>query len=119
MTLLLLGHRRKWFDTEKCLVIPVLTEATDDDVYKAGLTEVLAVSWRHWERMEQRCRYFEGELNISRGIKIPDWAPEHTEAVVEYGHICEPELYDHLASCAPCLTRKCPAFWSSGASCWD
>lgn len=98
MTLLLLGHRRKWFDVEKCLVIPVLTEATDDEVYKAGLTEVLAVSWRHWERMEQRCRYFEGELNISRGIKIPDWAPEHTEAVVEYGHICEPELYDHLAN---------------------
>lgn len=98
MTLLLLGHRRKWFDSGKYLVLPALTEATDDEVYKGGLTEVLAVSWRHWERMEQRCRYFEGDLKISRGDDIPDWAPEHTEMVVEYDHICEPELYDHLAN---------------------
>ena len=98
MTLLLLGHRRKWFNSDNYLVLPTLTEATDDEVYKAGLTEVLAVSWRHWERMEQRCRYFEGKLNISSGDDIPDWAPEYTETVVEYDHICEPELYDHLAN---------------------
>ena len=98
MTLLLLGHRRQWFNSQKYLVFPALPKATDDEVYKAGLTEVLAVSWRHWERMEQRLRYFEGELKVSLGDDIPGWAPEKTEMVVEYDHICEPELYDHQAN---------------------
>lgn len=98
MTLLLLGHRNKWFDANKYLTLPALARATDDEVYKAGLTEVLAISWRHWERMEQRCRYLEGELKISRGDEIPGWAPEGAETAIEYDHICEPELYDHLAN---------------------
>lgn len=98
MTLLLLGHRNKWFDGQKYLVLPVLPEATDEEAYKAGLTELLAVSWRNWERMEQRCRYFEGDLKISRGDEIADWAPEKTETLVEYEHICDPEAYDHLAN---------------------
>ena len=98
MTLLLLGHRNKWFDANKYLTLPALARATDDEVYKAGLAEVLAMSWRHWERMEQRCRYLEGELEVFRGDEIPAWAPEGSETAIEYRHICEPELYDHLAN---------------------
>lgn len=98
MTLLLLGHRNKWFDADKYLTLPSLARATDDEVFKAGLTEVLAVSWRHWERMEQRCRYLEGELKVFGSDSLPDWAPEGSETAIEYDHICDPELYDHLAN---------------------
>ena len=79
MTLLLLSHQHKWFDANKYLVLPDLTEPTDEEVYKGGLTEVLATSWRHWERMEQRCRYFDGTLKISRKGSLPDWTPAGTE----------------------------------------
>jgi hypothetical protein len=56
MTLFLHGHQNKWFDSQNFLVLPQLPDVTEDEVYKAGLTEVLAASWRNWERMDQRCR---------------------------------------------------------------
>lgn len=98
MTLLLLGHQHKWFNAAKYLVLPNLPQPTDDEVYKAGLTEILAVSWRHWERMEQRCRYFDGTLKISRKGSLPDWAPEPTEKLVEYDRICVAERFDYVAN---------------------
>lgn len=98
MTLSLLGHRYGWFDADKLLVLPSLPETTEAEVYKAGLTELLAVSWREWERMEQRCRYFGGELRVSSCGDIPDWAPKGAETLVEYDEICDLEVYDHLAN---------------------
>jgi hypothetical protein len=44
MTLLLHGHQNKWFDSQKFLVLPQLPDVTEDEIYKAGLTEVLAAS---------------------------------------------------------------------------
>ena len=98
MTLMLLGHRYRWFDTEKFLVLPKLPEVTGDEIYKAGLTEVLAASWRHWERMEQRCRYFDGEIKVFTGTDLPAWAPESAETAIEYDHISQGEFFDYLAN---------------------
>jgi hypothetical protein len=98
MTLLLLGHRYKWFDAQKFLVLPKLPDVTDDQVYKAGLTEVLAASWRNWERMEQRCRHFGGEIKVFAGSDLPSWAPEGTETAIEYDHISQGEFFDYLAN---------------------
>jgi len=98
MTLLLLGHQQKWFDTDNYLLLPDLTTPTEDEIYKAGLTEVLAESWRQWERMEQRCRFFGGRLKISREHPLPEWTPAGTETLVEYDHISEAECLDYLAN---------------------
>lgn len=98
MTLLLLGHQHRWFDADEYLVLPNLTEPTDDEVYKAGLTEALAASWSRWERMEQRCRYFEGSLKIHKKGSLPDGAPVEAETLVEYEHVCEAEYADHIAN---------------------
>lgn len=98
MTLLLLGHRYEWFDAQKFLVLPKLPDVTEDELYKAGLTEVLAASWRHWERMEQRSRYFDGEIRVLTGSNLPSWAPEGAETAVEYDHICQDEFFDYLAN---------------------
>ena len=98
MTLMLLGHRHEWFDAQKFLVLPKLPDVTDDEVYKAGLTEVLAASWRHWERMEQRCRYFGGEIKVVTGSNLPGWAPEGAETAIEYEHVSEGEFFDYLAN---------------------
>jgi len=98
MTLMLLGHRYKWFDAQKFLVLPKLPDATEDEVYKAGLTEVLAESWRHWERMEQRCRYFGGDLKVVTGSNLPKWAPEGSETAIEYDYITDGELFDYVAN---------------------
>lgn len=98
MTLMLLGHRYKWFDAEKFLVLPKLPDVTEDEVYKAGLTEVLAASWRHWERMEQRCRYFGGEIKVFTGSNLPGWAPEGAETAIEYDYVGNDEFLDYLAN---------------------
>ncbi|MBW6418041.1 nuclease-related domain-containing protein [Celeribacter sp. PS-C1] len=98
MTMLLLGHRFRWFDDERFLILPELPEASDDDIYKAGLTEALAASWRQWERMEQRCRYFEGDLEISVPPDLPQWVPEKTERVISYDHLTDPEILDQVAN---------------------
>ncbi len=98
MTLMLLGHRYEWFDAQKFLVLPKLPDVTDDEVYKAGLTEVLAASWRHWERMEQRCRYFGGEIKASTGSNLPTSVPQGTEIAIEYDHVSSAEFFDYLAN---------------------
>ena len=98
MTLMLLGHRYRWFDSQKFLVLPTLPNATNDEVYKAGLTEVLAASWRHWERIEQRCRYFGGTIEVFTGSNLPGWTPEGAETAIEYDHIAESEFLDYLAN---------------------
>jgi hypothetical protein len=69
MTLLLLGHRFNWFDAQTFLVLPNLPDVTEDEVFKAGLTEVLAASWRDWQQVEQRCRYFGGDLKVFTGAE--------------------------------------------------
>jgi hypothetical protein len=97
-TLQLLGHRHGWFDSGSVLVLPELPEVTDDDAYKAGLTELLAASWRHWERMEQRCRYFGGEMRVLTGGALPTWAPEGAEIAIEYHHVSEEEVDDYIAN---------------------
>lgn len=98
MTLFLLGHQNKWFDSQKFLVLPTLPEVTENEVYKAGLTEVLAASWRHWERMEQRCRYFDGEIKVFSGSDLPSWVPKGAETSVKYDHVSQAEVFDYLAN---------------------
>lgn len=98
MTLFLHGHENKWFDSQKFLVLPKLPDVTDDEIYKAGSTEVLAASWRHWERMEQRCRYFDGEIKKFVGNDLPSWAPEGAETALEYDHVSTDEFVDYLAN---------------------
>ncbi|MCJ2079894.1 nuclease-related domain-containing protein [Methylobacterium sp. J-090] len=97
-TMLLLGYGHGWFDAEQFLVLPELTKATDDEIFKAGLTDVLAASWRHWENIDQRCRHFGGELATFAGTDLPDWAPAGAERAVQYDWISEAELFDHFAN---------------------
>lgn len=79
-------------------MLPKLPDVTEDEVYKAGLTEVLAASWRQWERMEQRCRYFDGEIKVFTGNNLPSWAPKGAETAVEYDHFSQGEFFDYLAN---------------------
>lgn len=97
-TLQLLGHRHGWFDGGSTLVLPTLPEATDDEAYKAGLTELLAASWRHWERMEQRCRYFGGEMKVFTAEALPEWVPEGAETAIEYHLISAAQVDDYVAN---------------------
>jgi hypothetical protein len=99
MTLLLLGHCHKWFDSEKFLVLPKPPTVTEDEIFKAGLTELLAASWRHWERTEQRCRYFGGDLTVFTGDDLPVWASvAGAKTVIEYHHIPDIQFFDYIAN---------------------
>ena len=48
--------------------------------------------------MEQRCRYFDGEIKVFTGSDLPPWAPEGAEAAIEYDHISKGEFFDYLAN---------------------
>ena len=98
MTMMLLGYGFKWFDKDKFLVLPDLPAVSDEEIYKAGLTEALAGSWRQWERMEQRCRYFGGELQVAVPPDLPQWVPEQAEKVISYHHLTDREILDQVAN---------------------
>lgn len=94
MTLLLLGHQNGWFDADGFLVLPTLPVATSDEIDKAGATELLAASWRQWERVEQRSRYFGGRLKVVGTGSSESGA----KTAIEYDHVAEAEFYDFLAN---------------------
>jgi hypothetical protein len=97
MTLLLLGHQQSWFDDEGFLVLPISPEPTEDENEKMTATLALAASWRLWERLEQRCRYFGGEL-ISLGAPTRQWVPKDAARAIKYELVTPEEAYDYYAN---------------------
>lgn len=97
MTLLLLGHQNRWFDADGFLVLPTLPVAKSDEIDKAGATELLAASWRQWERVEQRSRYFGGGLKVV-GNNASSASDVSAETAIVYDHVAEAEFYDYLAN---------------------
>lgn len=98
MTLQLLGYRQSWFDDSKRLVVPSLPKVEENDASVAAWTESTAAAWRMWERMEQRCRYFGGSIDVRRGDDLPKSLPPSVETELHYQHLAEAEVYDYFAN---------------------
>jgi hypothetical protein len=97
ITLKLLAYQNQWFDTRGCLQLPALPLCTDEELKEAGTTEALAAAWRHWERMEQRSRYFEGTIEKFSRDTAPVELPHAAKSWFRYDQICDPEIWDYLA----------------------
>ena len=98
MTLKLLGHQHGWFDADQYLMLPKLSEPTKDEVFRSGLTEALAASWRNWERMEQRYRFLGGEIRVLAREDAPVQLSGAVETVLEYDHVGSTQRLDQLAN---------------------
>lgn len=61
LTLGLLGHKYKLFDNDK-IILPCRTAVSDDDIFKAGALNSLALSWHNLEENSLRCILFGGAI---------------------------------------------------------
>ncbi|EHR00986.1 hypothetical protein [Bradyrhizobium sp. WSM471] len=97
MTLLLLGYQQSWFDVDGFLFLPALPEPTDVDNDRTAATLALAASWRLWERLEQRCRYFGRGFRVI-GEPMPRWVPKDAKRAIAYELITPEEGLDYYAN---------------------
>jgi hypothetical protein len=100
-TLIMEAIKNDWFDGE-IVVLPSLPPVSETERYQSGATQVMALFWRHWQRLERRRRYLEGEIRTLRGDQMPSGTPPTIEAVIQYvpekNGLSEREVYDYLAN---------------------
>jgi len=96
-TLMMLGHRNGWF-VDDFMTLPDPVETSEGDRFKAGSTEALAAWWGQWERLEQRCRYFGGDITVHGKDALPAWSSSKAGRAIEYGEFTETELFDLVAN---------------------
>lgn len=101
MTLIMEAHKNDWFDGN-AVVLPELPKVGDEERFQSGSTQMLALIWRQWQRLEKRRRFLGGELCIRSGDEMPAGIPDGVEALIEYmppqDGLSEREVYDYLAN---------------------
>jgi hypothetical protein len=89
-TLLMEGFRGHLFNTAGELVLPPLPNASEDDIFKAGLNEVGARYWRFWAVMEESARVLNGDLKPLEQNEYPSEIPDGTSLVYQHERSLEP-----------------------------
>ncbi len=97
ITIIMEAHKNKWFDVDGYIVLPRLPNVTEDDQFKAGSTEVLALTWRGWRRTEERRRFLGGEFEEIAAHDLSKLGPIDAQHVTIYNPPKD-ELYDHVAN---------------------
>ncbi len=91
------ARKAGWIDGRRRIVLPALPSVGDDERFKAGSTEVLAMCWMHWRRTEERRRYLGGTLETAVKPELPIWAPTNTRQISTY-RLERAEIFDHIAN---------------------
>lgn len=101
MALVMESYKNKWF-RDGIVELPPLPDANADDVDGAGVAQLLAVIWRHWENTEKRRRYLGGALIVRTPPDLPAGLPSHYTRVFDYqppdDGWSEQEVYDLIAN---------------------
>ena len=101
MTLIMEAHRNNWF-VDDIITLPTLPSVGDEERYQSGSTQVLALCWRQWQRVERRRRYLDGQLRGYSGSERPVGLPQQISTLYEYHPVeeglAERELYDFIAN---------------------
>jgi hypothetical protein len=95
-TLAMLAHENDWIKADGTIVLPPLRECSEDEINETQGTEILATSWRRWERAEQRRRYWGGHF-IDLPLGRPIGSMPEARAYFEYLPT-EEDLYDWIAN---------------------
>jgi hypothetical protein len=96
-TILMEAYSGEWFDGDGAVVLPSFPETTEHDQFVVGSVQLLAASWRSWQRAEQRHRYLEGALDEFHD-ELPAWAPPTSKRAFEFAPSVEHELLDFVAN---------------------
>ena len=101
MTLIMEAHRNDWF-IDDIITLPSLPSVGDEERYQSGSTQVLALCWRQWQRVEKRRRYLDGDLLGFSGSDRPVGLPQQISTLYEYRPLeeglSEREVYDFIAN---------------------
>jgi hypothetical protein len=69
VTLGMLAHENEWVSENGTLVLPPFEKCTDEQIKASEELQVLAMSWRRWERVEQLRRYWGGQFfDLEEGV---------------------------------------------------
>jgi hypothetical protein len=98
MTLMLLGHRNKWFGADGYLILPSNPTCSEEDAYKAGVTELLAMRWKQWQDLEERCRYFGGRIETVDPVDWPIDYSDNVKTVLKFDELSNDEIYDYCSN---------------------
>jgi hypothetical protein len=83
-TLMMFAIENKWMIADGTVLFPTLPTCTKDQLKWAEENELLATSWRRWERVEQRRRYWGGKfVEIDEGKDHSD-LPRGSRLFFEY-----------------------------------
>ena len=100
MTLIMESYKNDWF-RDDTVVLPQFITVGDDERFQAGAEFITSMCWSHWQRIDKRRRFLDGELLYYRGEQLPKDAPEEVKTLIEYhpeehGR-SEREVYDYVA----------------------
>lgn len=86
MTLKMEAFKNRWLDAEGIVLVPELPDVTEEAVYQAGSTLLLAVVWQRWQMTEEQARVLGRTLRFLRVDERPSDAPaELTQFIIEEG----------------------------------
>jgi hypothetical protein len=101
MTLIMEAYRNGWF-VDDIIVLPELPPVGEEERYQSGSTQVLALCWRQWQRLEKCRRFLDGDLLVYAGDQRPAGLPDSIAVLIAYrpseGGLSEREVYDYLAN---------------------
>lgn len=83
MTLIMEAYKNDWFVND-VVVLPALPAVGEQERFQSGATQVMALFWRHWQRLEKRRRFLDGEIRTLKGAQKPPGTPAQVEAVIQY-----------------------------------
>lgn len=96
-TLIMEARSNKLIDEEGYVVLPMLPIVSDKEIFKAGVTESLAICWKIWQRVERKMRFIGGSFEYYSAPDIPAGMPEGTSTLVVYTPP-EEDIYDFIAN---------------------
>jgi hypothetical protein len=70
MTVIMEAYKNDWFVND-VVVLPALPAVREQQRFQSGATQVAAFFGRHWQRLEKRRRFLDGEIETLKGNQKP------------------------------------------------
>lgn len=70
-TIIMESYKNDWFDPNGQVVLPGILNVDEDEIYKAGSTQLLANIWYKWRKAEERLRFLGVSLVMLQEKDLP------------------------------------------------
>lgn len=97
MTIVMESYRNRWHGPDQRITLPTLPDPCVSDSPLSEIVGLAAVNWRHWEGIQQKCRFLGGRLEIVDRADWPEVAPTVTK-FIKYSGLPKVVEYDFWAN---------------------